>query len=135
MDGTTRFYDIRLGQFTCDDLGEPIQAMCMANSGRAYAVSSLNNSIYLVDRSSGNKVMEYSGHQVNGFSIKCRFNEDDTHMYTGSADGKLYVYEIMKKEAVRVVEAGSSPLSGLDIHPNSGLVGAAHNGSVYYLKL
>ena len=97
MEGSTRFYDIRVGQFTSDDIGEAVQAMCMSNSGRAYVVSALNNSMYLIERGSGNKVMEYCGHRVDNYSIKCRFNEEDTHIMTGSIDGKLYIYDIMKK--------------------------------------
>lgn len=71
--------------------------MCIANSSRAYVVSALNNSMYLIERGSGNKVMEYTGHQVQNYNIRCTFNEDDTNIFTGSADGKLYIYDIMKK--------------------------------------
>ena len=71
--------------------------MSICNSGRAYVVSCLNNSMYLIERGSGTKVMEYTGHQVGNYNIKCCFNEDDSNLFTGSADGKLYVYDIMKK--------------------------------------
>lgn len=50
----------------------------------------------MMDRSSGKKVMEYKGHQVGNFSIQCCFNEEDSHIYSGSANGKIYIYDIMK---------------------------------------
>jgi hypothetical protein len=48
MDGTVRFYDIRMGQYVCDEFGEAIQSMAVAHSYRAYIVSALDNAIYLI---------------------------------------------------------------------------------------
>ncbi len=48
MDGTVRFYDIRLGQFISDEIGEAIQSMSVAQSNRAYVASGLDNTIYLI---------------------------------------------------------------------------------------
>ena len=74
MDGTIRFYDIRMGQYTSDDLGEAVQSMSLAQSNKAYVASALDNCMYLIEKSSGNKVIEYRGHSVKNYSINCKFN-------------------------------------------------------------
>jgi mitogen-activated protein kinase organizer 1 len=48
MDGTVRFYDVRMGEFVCDEFGEAIQSMALAHSNRAYIASALDNVIYLI---------------------------------------------------------------------------------------
>ena len=97
MDGSVRFYDIRNGQFTSDEFSEPIQSMGVSYSNKVYIASCTDNRIYLVEKSSGNRIQEYSGHNVGTFKIDCAFNIRDSHIVSGSVDGKLYVYEIMKK--------------------------------------
>lgn len=74
MDGTARFYDIRMGQFVSDELPEAIQSMCVAASGRAYVVSMLEGLMCLVDRGTGTKVAEYRGHNVGNYTVKCKFD-------------------------------------------------------------
>lgn len=60
------------------------------------AASCTNNSIFLLERSSGIKLKEYKGHKVKDFSIDLQFTQDDSHILTGSEDGSLYLYNIVK---------------------------------------
>lgn len=108
--------------------------MCVAQSNRAYIVSSLESAIYLIDKNTGNKVSEYRGHMAKNFTINCKFNTEDSHVFSGSADGKLYIYDIMKSEAIKVIPVSGSALSGLDVHPHGGLVMGSHDGNLYYFK-
>lgn len=48
--------------------------MSLAHSNRAYVISALDNTMYLIDKKSGNKVIEYRGHQVKNYTINCKFN-------------------------------------------------------------
>lgn len=80
-------------------------------------------------------MIEYKGHQVKNYTINCKFNEEDTHIYSGSADGKLYIYDIMKSDPIKVVNVTNTPLSGLDVHPEGGVVAGSHDGSIFYWKL
>ena len=70
--------------------------MSVAYSNRAYVVSGLNDTIYLIDKNSGNKIKQYKGHEIKNYTINCKFNIDDSHIISGSADGKLYIYSLMK---------------------------------------
>jgi hypothetical protein len=45
MDGTVKFFDIRKGEVAIDSMSEPIQRFDVANSRKAYAVSSTNSKL------------------------------------------------------------------------------------------
>lgn len=55
-------------------------------------------------------------------------------MFTGSTDGKLYVYDILKGEPVKTIGVtASGALSALGVW-EGGIVGGGHDGNVYYCK-
>lgn len=45
MDGSVKFFDIRKGEVTTDSLSEPVQRFDIANSKKAYVVSSTNHKL------------------------------------------------------------------------------------------
>jgi WD40 repeat protein len=79
--------------------------------------------------------MEYRGHQVKNFTINCKFNEEDSHIYSGSVDGSLYIYDLLKSEPFKIVKITDQPLSGLDMHADGGVGIGAHDGNVFYAKI
>ena len=91
--------------------------------------------VSLIEKGTGNKIQEYSGHTVGEFSIDVTFNHRDSHLLTGSADGKLYVYDLMKKQPVKSIQAHSSVLSAISVHETGGMVTASHDGTVCYWKM
>ena len=57
----------------------------------------MSDIVSLIEKGTGTKIQEYSGHTVGQFSIDVAFNSKDTHMFTGSEEGKLYIYDLMRK--------------------------------------
>lgn len=133
MDGSVRFYDIRSGQFILDEIGEAIQSFCLAQSNRAYVASAVDNTMYLIGRKSGNKVMEYTGHQAKNYTVNCKFTEEDSHVISGSTDGKLFIFDLMKSKPVGSISVSPKALSGLDVHDHTLVVGS-HDGNLYFSK-
>lgn len=43
MDGSVKFFDIRRGEVTTDNMSEAVQRMDVANSRKAYVSSATNN--------------------------------------------------------------------------------------------
>ena len=43
-------------------------------------------------------------------------NPKDTHLLTGSQDGKLCVYDLMRKNPVKSIQAHSKVLSAISVH-------------------
>ena len=56
-------------------------------------------------------------------------------MMTGSVEGKLHVYDLMKSAPVQSIQAHRSVLSSIGIHEQGGMVTAAHDGSIAYWSL
>lgn len=56
-------------------------------------------------------------------------------MLTGSEDGKLYIYDLMKKQPVKVIQAHKQVLSAISLHETGGLVTASHDATVAYWKI
>ena len=63
------------------------------------------------------------------------FNSTDSHMMTGSVEGKLHIYDLMKSAPVQSIQAHRSVLSSIGIHEQGGMVTAAHDGSIAYWSL
>ena len=89
----------------------------------------------MIEKSTGTKIQEYGGHHIGQFTVDAVFNSKDTHIFTGSAEGKLYVYDIMKKTPIKEIAAHEKVLSAIDLHDSGAMVTASHDGSVNYWKL
>ena len=63
------------------------------------------------------------------------FNSRDSHLITGSVDGKLHIYDLMKKQPVKSIPAHKEVLSAIGIHEAGGMATASHDGTVCYWKL
>lgn len=79
--------------------------------------------------------MEYGGHSVGQFTVDLKFNPLDTHLITGSSEGMLYIYDIMKSTPVKSYQAHTKVLSALDWHETGGVVSGSHDGSLCYWKI
>lgn len=42
---------------------------------------------------------------MDQFTVDVQFNSKDTHMFTGSSDGSLFVYDIMKPKPIKQIKA------------------------------
>jgi mitogen-activated protein kinase organizer 1 len=51
----------------------------------------------LIEKVTGTKIQDYNGHKIGQFGVDVVFNTKDTHLITGSENGMLYIYDLMKK--------------------------------------
>lgn len=72
--------------------------------------------VSLIEKGTGVKIQDYHGHKIGQFGVDVIFNTTDTHLLTGSQDGKLFIYDVLKKEPVKVIQGHSQVLSGIDLH-------------------
>jgi WD40 repeat protein len=54
---------------------------------------------------------------------------------TGCEDGRLYIYDLMKKNPIKSIQAHKKVLSALDLHESGGLVSGGHDGTVCFWKI
>jgi WD40 repeat protein len=78
---------------------------------------------------------EYVGHKVDQFTIDVAFSKQDSYIFSGSVDGKLYIYDIMRKTPLKTIEAHQKTLSTVCVHEAAGIVTGGHDGSLFYYKV
>lgn len=115
-----------------DYFHEPIVRFALSHDTRMIAASCTNDSIYLLERSTGVKLKEYKGHQVKDFSVDLEFSIDDSHIITGSEDGGLYFYNLVKTEFERRLDAGGKVSSAMALHVNGSFATGNHEGEVLF---
>lgn len=91
--------------------------------------------ISLIEKATGTKIQSYTGHKLGQFTVDVRFNPSDTHLLTGSEDGSLVVFDVMKPTPIKQIKAHQKVLSAMDIDEDKGIVTASHDGTVCYWKL
>lgn len=64
--------------------------------GQCTLVSSLDGKLRLLDKDTGELLGEYTGHQNTQYVIDNCLNEKDTHVISGSEDGKIYFWDLIE---------------------------------------
>lgn len=59
VDCDVRRYDIRVGRMNADHLGQPVTSVTLSKDGQCVLVSSLDNTIRLLDKETGELLNEY----------------------------------------------------------------------------
>ena len=80
-------------------------------------------------------VMTYTGHRVLQTLIRCHFSPLNTtgqkYVYTGSADGKVFIYDLLTGEVVKELGGHQGCVRDVSWHPtNLDLVSSSWDGSV-----
>ncbi|MBZ3875750.1 WD repeat domain-containing protein 83 [Sciurus carolinensis] len=96
VDGRVRRYDLRKGQLFSDYVGSPITCTCFSRDGQCTLVSSLDSTLRLLDKDTGELLGEYSGHQNKQYKLDCCLSERDTHVVSCSEDGKVFFWDLVE---------------------------------------
>ena len=59
VDCNVRRYDIRIGRMSCDHIGFPVTSVTLSKDGQCTLISSLDNTIRLLDKETGELLNEY----------------------------------------------------------------------------
>ncbi len=70
----------------------------------------------MIEKATGTKIQEYSGHKNGPFTVDVLFNIKDSHLLTGSEEGKLFIYDLMKTQPIKSIQAHKKVLSSMDLH-------------------
>ncbi|KAG1146517.1 hypothetical protein G6F37_003503 [Rhizopus arrhizus] len=131
-DGKLRTYDIRAGELKEDYIGSPITSAKSSKDGNCILVSSLDNTMRLMDKSSGRLLNEFKGHKHNEYKIESILSNKDEYAITGSEDGKIYIYDILEGNIMSTIEAHQGVSTSIDYHPeNVNMVSAGSDGLIH----
>lgn len=73
-----------------------------------------------MDKDSGELLGEFVGHSANNLCLESSVDYKDTHILSGSADGKLWVWELATQKVVATlsgIDTSKHPTVSLSVHP------------------
>ena len=89
----------------------------LSDDNKTYAASCLDSKIRLVDRDGGEILKEYSGHRANNFKLGVAYNKGDAYILSGSDDGSIFIYDILKENFSHKIKNHCRAVSCIDMHP------------------
>lgn len=120
FDGKIRRYDIRVGEMYADYMGDAVTCASFTKDGQCVVVSCADAVVRLMDKDSGELLGEFTGHTANNLCLESSVDHQDTRIISGSADGKLWVWDLVtQKPVVKLsgLKPSKHPTASLSVHP------------------
>ncbi|KAM9106093.1 WD repeat domain-containing protein 83 isoform 2-T2 [Megaptera novaeangliae] len=130
VDGRVRRYDLRMGHLFSDYVGSPITCTCFSRDGQCTLVSSLDSTLRLLDKDTGELLGEYTGHKNQEYKLDCCLSERDTHVVSCSEDGKVFFWDLVEGALALALPVGPSVVQSLAYHPTEPCLLTAMGGSI-----
>ncbi|XP_074059595.1 WD repeat domain-containing protein 83 [Macrotis lagotis] len=130
VDGYSRRYDLRMGELYADYVGSPITCVCFSKDGQCTLISSLDSSLRLLDKDTGELLGEYTGHKNQDYKLDCCLSERDTHVVSASEDGNVYFWDLVEGTLVLTLPVGRGVVQSLAFHPTEPCLLTASEGNV-----
>ncbi|XP_014216616.1 WD repeat domain-containing protein 83 [Copidosoma floridanum] len=130
-DSKVRRYDIREGRLVTDCMGEIITCASFTKDNRCIVVSCADGTVKLIDKDTGELLGEYEGLTKNDYCIESTVNYDDKLVLSGSADGRVWAWDLISRQVVMHLfddKSSKHPTISLSTHPTKNSFLAA-NGS------
>ncbi|XP_077379591.1 WD repeat domain-containing protein 83 [Festucalex cinctus] len=130
VDGRVRRYDLRMGELHVDFLNSPITCVCFSQDGQCTLSSSLDSTVRLLDKSTGEMLGEYTGHKMKGYKLECCLSCKDTHVLSCSEDGHVYFWDLVEGCLSLKLPVGKAVVQSLSFHPTQPRLLTASEGRV-----
>lgn len=134
VDGFVRVYDVRKGSLTVDNLHAPVSSLCMSNDQECIVASTLDSSVQLLDKNTGELLSQYRGHINSLYKLECAILFDDSTIVSGSENGHVYFWDLAGDGGSPLCRARTqtgAPVSTVACHPSDSVVMTGnHHGSV-----
>ncbi|KJE97182.1 mitogen-activated protein kinase organizer 1 [Capsaspora owczarzaki ATCC 30864] len=117
VDGSIRIYDVRVGRVTTDTIGSPVTSVRFSSDGNCILASTLDSAVRLLDKDLGKLLGTYSGHVNESYKLDSTFALNDSHVLSGSEDGKLFVWSLVEAKIIQTIAAHKGAVQGVSHHP------------------
>lgn len=119
VDGSVRTYDMRAGMMHADFLKDPVTSVSFSHDRNCILAATLNSTIRLLDKESGEMLSEYTGHTNTDYKLDACLAYNDAYVVCGSETGDLCYWDLVQgKTMIHKVEAAhDSAVVSLSYHP------------------
>jgi len=131
-DSRLRRYDLRKGSLDTDYVGGAVSSVNFTRDGQCVLLSSVNNTVKLFDKTSGEMLSEYSGHINRNYRLDCCLDHTDKYVLSGSENGQVYCWQLVEGGLVAKLDhgAGAGTVHSLAPHPSQAQLVTAHLGRI-----
>jgi mitogen-activated protein kinase organizer 1 len=98
VDGFIRVYDVRKSSIVIDRIGQPVTSVRLSNDKNCLLTSTLDSSIRLLDKESGEVLATYRGQEYKNseFRLISTLSYTDAYVISGSEDGKICCWDLVE---------------------------------------
>ena len=101
------------------------------NDGQCLLVSSLDNSIRLVDKDSGAVLNTFTGHSNKEYKLDSFVSCKDTFVMSGSEEGDIYFWDLIQAKVIHKIEsAHEGTVYSMTRHTSKDIIITASTGCV-----
>lgn len=129
-DGQFRRYDVRKGQLVADSLLQPVGSVCYSNDRECALVSTLDDTIRLIERETGNELVSYKGHTNKKFKVQSALDPSDSFVVSGSEDNKFCFWDLVDGNLLHSVRHHAAPVFCVCFHETT-LATASADGVIH----
>ncbi|NWU21181.1 WDR83 protein, partial [Dyaphorophyia castanea] len=108
----------------------PITSVCFSKDGQCVLAASLDSTLRLLDKDTGELLGEYTGHRSTTYRLDCVLNELDTHVGCASEDGHVYFWDLVEGSLALSLPVGQGVVQSLAFHPRLPCLLVATQGQV-----
>lgn len=131
VDGRVRCYDLRVGAMYQDYLRDPVTSVAFSHDQNCVLASTLNSTIRLLDKETGELLSEYTGHKNDDYKLDSALSHNDAYVVSGSEDGDVCIWDLVSGNTVFRRKAHPSVVASIAYHPKKPLmISASVDGAV-----
>eukprot|EP00472_Partenskyella_glossopodia_P005716 CAMPEP_0197530218 /NCGR_PEP_ID=MMETSP1318-20131121/31108_1 /TAXON_ID=552666 /ORGANISM="Partenskyella glossopodia, Strain RCC365" /LENGTH=285 /DNA_ID=CAMNT_0043085945 /DNA_START=630 /DNA_END=1484 /DNA_ORIENTATION=- len=133
LDGRLRVYDVRTGKILVRGFDSALSSACISKDRRMFVVGSLDDTLRLLDRETGDELMVYRGHSNRAYRLKSQLAWDNSILMSPSEDGKICFWNVVTGQLKHSVSHGDSVVLCAEPHPKfNTMVTAGADGIIKY---
>jgi len=125
VDGALRRYDIRKGRIISDELLQPVGSVSFSDDGKCILVSTLDHTVRLMERDTGNELACYKGHTNQRFKVRSTLDPTNSYVVSGSEDNRVCFWDLVEGKMLASSKEHGGPVFGVEFFEDTMLTAGA----------
>ncbi len=115
---------------------ETVTSVSFTRDSQCCLVSTQDSTLRLMDKDTGELLNEYTGHTNSSYKIDSCLNDKDTHIFSGSEDGKVYIWDLIEAKVLHTLSnPGGKVIHSLCHHPTEPVLLTVAGGNLHVWKV
>lgn len=101
---------------------DPVTSVKLGKDNQCYLASVSSSTVQLMDFPSGSALNTFKGHFHSKYRIESCFSADESIVYSGSEDSKIYAWDLVSGDQVSLLAGHSLPITSLAHHSKKSIL-------------